>query len=345
MLAFSILMAMGYFIDDLVEGWTQIVWTLALSGTVAAVIGMIAVYLLAGRGRRWIVFMAVLLISCAMFWIVNQVMRDLPSQALADTGMLDRLGLCWSVVAGLIGIFLMRGVLYYYSAPDISFDERLTLIGWYERIGLTLFFPSMTVWVSYLLGGFYGIGLAVAGFTALLPLALLPDVRTKSVLQDPFLGSRREVVLEGMSRIASFLIVTAAAALVFLMLLADWGSDSRRLAFNPFIVTGGFCLGAIYPFIMAALNTGSVWKKFALPTVGVFAFVFLTGGLMGPQAATFFLIGAGISAFISGIVSFYRNGSVRLSERASFMASLCCMTVFVVSAFWPVLIYVFNSIY
>ena len=335
MLSFCVLMAMGYFIEGEIEEWSQIPFMLAGAGLIVSVTALCLHWLLKGRGKRWIIGLAAILFSVAVWHAVHEVMTDVPSQALADAGLLDRVGPFWAVAVGMVTVFLMKALFFHYCQSA----EPTYLFGKTEGLFLAIFFPGMAAWISYLLAGFYGIALSAAGATV--ALGLIFPYAGGSLKAGNLFQMQAPEAIRGYALMGSFPVACGALALLVLV-LNEYTDVLRMENWTMLVAPAG--LGLFFPVLMERMTFESFWRRSVLPIPILMICLFSIGGFMGAPGLLGFVAGATISAFLTTSRCFWQREISGQGE--VFLSAALCKTMAVAGlALTPLVFIIHRAIF
>ncbi len=342
-LSFCVLMAMGYFIESDIEGWFQIPLILAGAGLIISVAAIGMDRILRGGRRPWVTGMAAVLFAGAAYQAVKAATDGVPSQALVNTGLLDRLGPFWAVVLGMATVFMVRALLCHHGIrSDVLKGKSPHLLGKTEGMLLILFFSLISVWISHLLAGYYGIALSAAGATAAFGL-VLPPGRGGKAMPD---SSRPPLwfIRRGYVPMCSFPVVSGALALLVLN-LSDMARPDAVDQASGLMLAGTTGLGLFAPILFRGLLGGPVCRKAVLPVPLLVVSVLLIGGFTGTPGLAGFVAGLTLSGFIGSLLSLSKEEGAVPHGRELFYASLGKAAAFAVLAFLPLVSALYDALY
>ena len=182
LLSFALLMAMGGNAGKAIPEWPCMATGTMVVGLTGSAIVVAAGFVLSGVWRSCLTVLVAGLWVLAVLWLAARAMQGLPTQALIDTGMLDRRGPFWAVVAALIELPLVRYLALRYAQDGGNRRGRsVYLFGRLERPAMLVLLPCLLQWMAWQLAGCYGLGLAGAVVAVSLTMWLPFDLASAAV--------------------------------------------------------------------------------------------------------------------------------------------------------------------
>jgi len=260
--------------------WVGMAVLIAMAGlAVTAIAGPILLAVNEDKGGKaspYITGAAVLAFLACVYYLDRKLTGTMASDAIASSGMVDRLGPFWSAVTGCVSALIMRALC-----------RRL------PSSVLFVYFVGMGLWIAYLFSGLYGIAVAGVGMMGTFYL----DVAVSDAGRDGPSEAGKFVIV--VSSISTFALLAAFSAVV----RSCAGEDDLLIDFTRILTVAGLVLGGLTARLMPML----VGERFNRPghevlwLALVVAIPCAVGVALGPEPLVAFTAGLAVVGTLNGL--------------------------------------------